>query len=91
MPFTKCISNINNTQIDNAKDTNVVIPMYNLIEYNNNYQKESESLWKYYRDDQPSDQIVNSKSFVSKTKITGNTPNNYNKKYWNSSTIKLLK
>ena len=73
MPFTKCISNINNTQIDNGKDTNVVMLMYNLIEYNNNYQKESGSLWKYYRDDELSDQILNSKSFVSKTKIWGNT------------------
>ena len=31
-PFTDCISEINNTQIDNSKDTNIVIPMYNLIE-----------------------------------------------------------
>ena len=36
-PFTNCISKINNTQIDNAEDINVVIPMYNLIEYSNNY------------------------------------------------------
>ena len=38
-PFTDCISEINNTQIDNAKDIDIVIPMYNLIEYNNNYSK----------------------------------------------------
>ena len=38
-PFTDCISEINNTQIDNAKDINVVMPMYNLIEYSNNYSK----------------------------------------------------
>ena len=31
-PFTDCISEINNTQIDNSKGTNIVIPMYNLIE-----------------------------------------------------------
>ena len=36
-PFTDCISEINNTQIDNAKDIDVVMPMYNLIEYTNNY------------------------------------------------------
>ena len=35
-PFTDCISEINNTQIDNAKHINVVMPMYNLIEYSNN-------------------------------------------------------
>ena len=36
-PFTKCISRINNTEIDNAKDIDIVIPMYNLIEYSDNY------------------------------------------------------
>ena len=32
-PFTKCISRINNTEIDNAKDIDIVMPMYNLIEF----------------------------------------------------------
>ena len=36
-PFTDCISEINNTQIDHAKYIDVVMPMYNLIEYSNNY------------------------------------------------------
>ena len=35
-PFTKCISRINNTDIDNAKDIDIVMPMYNLIEYSDN-------------------------------------------------------
>ena len=43
-PFTDCISEINNTQIDNAKDIDLVMLMYNLIEYSNNYSKTSESL-----------------------------------------------
>ena len=38
-PFTDCINEINNTQVDNAKDIDVVMPMYNLIEYSNNYAK----------------------------------------------------
>ena len=38
-PFTNCISEINNTQIDNAKDIDIVMPMYNLIEYSDNYAK----------------------------------------------------
>ena len=38
-PFTDGISEINNTQIDNAKNIDAVMPMYNLIEYSNNYQK----------------------------------------------------
>ena len=43
-PFTDCISNINNTQIDNAKDIDAMIPMYNSIEYSNNYSKTSGGL-----------------------------------------------
>ena len=50
-PFTKCISNINNTQTDNAKDIDVVMPIYNLIEYSGNYSKTLGSLWQYYRDE----------------------------------------
>ena len=50
--FTDCISKINNKQIDNAKYINVVMPMYNLIEYNDIYLKTSESLWQYYRQNQ---------------------------------------
>ena len=40
-PFTNCISEINNIEIDNAKDFDIVMPMYNLIEYSNNYPKTS--------------------------------------------------
>ena len=36
-PFTNCISKINNTQIDNVKYIDVVMPMYKLIDYSNNY------------------------------------------------------
>ena len=38
-PFTDCISEINNTRIDNTKNIDVVMPMYNLIEYSDNYSK----------------------------------------------------
>ena len=78
-PFTNCISEINNTQVDNAKDIDIVIPMYNLIEYSDNYAKTSGSLWQYYRDE-PNDNLTNSESFKSKIKITGKTPNNDNEK-----------
>ena len=50
-PFTNCVSEINNTQIDNDKDIDVVIPVYNLIEYSNNYSKTSGCLWQCYRDE----------------------------------------
>ena len=38
-PFTNCISETNNTQVDNAKDIDIVMPIYNVIEYSNNYSK----------------------------------------------------
>ena len=69
-PFTKCISRINNTDIGNAHGIDIVMPMYNLIEYSDNYSKTSGSLYQYYKDD-PNDNLVNSESFKSKVKITG--------------------
>ena len=44
-PFTDCISEIDNTQLGTAKEINIVMPMYNLIEYSGNYYKTSGSLW----------------------------------------------
>ena len=44
-PFPKCIIEINNTQIDNAKYIDVVMPTYNLIEYSDDYSRTSRSLW----------------------------------------------
>ena len=44
-PFTNCTSKINNTQIDNVEYIDIVMPMYNLIEYNDNYLKTSGRLW----------------------------------------------
>ena len=62
-PFVKCISRINNREIDNTKDIDILIPMFN---YNsNNYSKTSGSLWQYYKDD-PNDDIEDSESFKSK-------------------------
>ena len=55
------------------------MPMYNLIEYNDNYSKSSGSLGQYYKDD-PNDNIADSKSFKYKVKITGKTPENRNTK-----------
>ena len=78
-PFTKCISRINNTDIDNAHDIDIAMPMYNLIEYSDNYSTTSGSLSQYYKDD-PNDTIANSESFKSKVKIAGKTRNNGNTK-----------
>ena len=79
-PFINCISEINNTQIDNAKDIDIVMPMYNLIEYSDNYAKTSGNLWQYFRDEPDDNNIEDSKSFKSEIKITGKTPNNDNEK-----------
>ena len=67
-PFTKCISRINNTDIDNAHDFDIVMPMYNLIKYSDNYSETSGSLWQYYKDF-PNDNLARSESFKYKVKI----------------------
>ena len=72
-PFNKWISRINNTDIDNAQDIDIVMPMYKLYEYSDNYSITSGSLWQYYKGE-PNDNIADSESFKSKVKITGKTP-----------------
>ena len=81
-PFISCISKINCELVENAEDLDIVMPMYNLLEYSKNYKKTSGSLFNYYRDE-PSETTVgagnnainisirNSKSFDYKTEITG--------------------
>ena len=89
-PFTNCISKINNTQIDNAEYLDIVMPMYNLIEYSDNYSKTSGSLWQYCKEIP----VVNNAgdivdfnganatdSFNFKTKITGQTATDNNNGY----------
>ena len=78
-PFTNCISEINTIQLDHAKDIDIVMPMYNLMEYSDNYAKTTGSLWQYFRDE-PDDNIEDSESFKSKIKITGKTPDADNEK-----------
>ena len=46
-PFTNCASKINNTQINDPGYIDIVLPMYSLIEYSDNYSKISASLWQY--------------------------------------------
>ena len=84
-PFTNCISEINNTQIDNAKDIDIVMPMYNLIEYSDNYAKATGSVWQYCKDipaRNVNDKIIVfdannlNDSFKFKAKIIGQTGNN---------------
>ena len=74
-PFSNCISKINGVKIDNAEDLDVVMLMYNLLEYSKNYRKTTGSLWNYYRDEPSNPLSSNSESFKYKTSITGNTYN----------------
>ena len=50
-PFTSCIRRINITQVDDVQCINVVMPMYNLIEYSDNYSTTLAILWQYCRDE----------------------------------------
>ena len=50
-PFINCISKINTIKTDNAEDLDVVMSMYNLLEYSKNYKKPTGSLRNYYRDE----------------------------------------
>ena len=77
-PFTSCILKTNNILIDNAKDLDIVVPIYNLLQHSKNYRKTTGSLWNYYRDEPNNGAVGNinysmkySKSFNYKTSNTG--------------------
>ena len=81
-PFINCISKINNAQTDYAEHIDIVMPMYNLIEYSDNYSKTCGSLWQYCKDipavDDDSDIVIfnganDTDSLIFKSKIIGKT------------------
>ena len=82
-PFVSCITKINNELIEDAEDLDIVMPMYNLLEYSKNYRKTIGSLYNYYRDELTNDgndnlaskNVVSSNVFKYKNKIIGNTYN----------------
>ena len=82
--FINCRSKINGVKIDNAEDFDIVMPMYNLLEYSKNYRKTTGSLWNYHRDEPNSDagdnglkhSIINSKSFDYKANFIGGVTHN---------------
>ena len=77
-PFTKCNLEINDEHVDTAENLDIVLPMYNLIEYSDNYQDSSATLYQYKRDEPPEgDPIPNlavtiSCSFKYKVNLLGN-------------------
>ena len=76
--FTKCNLEINDEHVDTAKNLDIVMHMYNLIEYSDNYQDSSATLYQYKRDQPPEDDAVadltadNSSSFKYKINLLGN-------------------
>ena len=50
-PFTKCNLEINDEHVDTAENLDIVMPMYNLIEYSDNYQDSSATFYQYKRDE----------------------------------------
>ena len=77
-PFTKCNVEINDEHVDTAENLDIVMPMYNLIEYSDNYQDSSATLYQYKRDEPPEDDAVadltvnDSSSFKYKINLLGN-------------------
>ena len=83
-PFVSCITRINGELIEDADDLDIVMPMYNLLEYSKNYRKTIGSLYNYDRDelsDNADDnnlsniKVVNSNTFKYKNNIINNTNN----------------
>ena len=82
-PFISCVSKINGELVENAEDLDIVMPIYNLLEYSKNYEKTSGSLFNYYRDEPNEVEIANdngainisirnSKSLIIKLKLQEN-------------------
>ena len=77
-PFTKCNLEVNDEHVDTAENLDITMPMYNLIEYSDNYQDSSATLYQYKRDEPPEDNAIadltvnNSCSFKYKFSLLGN-------------------
>ena len=75
-PFTKCNLEINDEHVDTAENLDIVMPMYNLIEYSDNYQDSSATLYQYKRDEAPDNNVDltanNSTSFKYKVHSLAN-------------------
>ena len=76
-PFSTCTTKINDVFIDEANHVYIAMPMYNLIEYSDNYSDTSGSLWQFKRDEVPANNadltINNSQSFKYKAALLGKT------------------
>ena len=81
-PFRTCDVTINDEHIEKAQDLDIVMPMYNLLEYSDNYQDSTGRLYQFKRDEPPDDNANvanNTTSLVYKSKlISGTDDNNVN-------------
>ena len=78
-PFSTCKTEINNVFIDEANHIYIAMPMYNLIEYSDNYLDTSGNLWQFKRDKVTANNVAltidNSQSFKYKAALVGKTAN----------------
>ena len=76
-PFSTCTTKINDIFVDEANHIYIAMPMYNLMEYSDNYSDTSVSLWKFKRDEVPAGNVElsidNSQSFKYKAAVLGKT------------------
>ena len=52
-PFARCVTHINDEHVETAKNLDIIMPMYNLIQYSDNYADSSGSLYQFKRDESP--------------------------------------
>ena len=52
-PFTRCVTHINDEHVETAESLDIIMPMYNLVEYSDNYSDSSGSLYQFKRDESP--------------------------------------
>ena len=78
-PFTRCVTHINDEHVETAENLDIIVPMYNLIEYSDNYADSSGSLYQFKRDESPMNNagnpnnvtLDNSASFKYKASLLG--------------------
>ena len=79
-PFTKCITHINDEHLETAENLDIIMPMYNLLEYSDNYSDSSGSFYQFRRDEPAESHadvsVCNSSSFKYKSNLLGDAVNN---------------
>ena len=83
VPFTRCVTHINDEHVETAENLDIIMPRYNLIEYSDNYADSSGSLYQFKRDESPMNNagnplnvaLDNSTSFKSKESLLGKATN----------------